>query len=172
MPVVVVDTSCMIDLRKVDLLKALLQLPCTFVVPDVLFDGEWLCLEEDEKAALCEEGLEIRELTADAVGKASQYFKQHALLALNDCFVLALAEETQDCAILSGDGSLRQVAESVGIQAHGVLWVTDELERQQVVEIRILHAALEVFHDDDTIFLPKYEVARRLRRLSRMLRER
>lgn len=172
MPVIVIDTSCMIDLRKVDLLKALLQLPYTFVAPDVLFDGEWLCLEEDEKAALCEKGLEVRELTAEAVGKASQYFKEHASLALNDCFALALAEETEDCTLLSGDSSLRQVAESAGIQVHGVLWVIDELEIHRVVEIRILHDALEVFHGDDTIFLPENEVVRRMRRLSRMLRER
>ena len=93
-------------------------------------------------------------------------------LALNDCFALALAEETKDCTLLSGDGSLGQAAESVGIQAHGVLWVTDELERHQMVELRILHDAFEIFHEDDTIFLPKNEVVRRLRRLGRMLRER
>ena len=36
MPIVVSDTCCMIDLRKVGLLEALLQLPYTFVMPDIL----------------------------------------------------------------------------------------------------------------------------------------
>lgn len=128
-------------------------------------------MAEDEKAALCEGGLEVRELTAEALERASRYFKQHASLALNDCFALALAEETQDGTLLSGDGSLRQAAASVGIQARGVLWVIDELEIHRVVEIRILHGALELFHEDGTIFLPENEVVRRLRRLRRMLRE-
>ena len=90
MPVIVIDTSCMIDLRKVDLLEALLQLPCTFVVPEVLFDGKWLHLEEAEKVALCEEGLKVRELTADAVGKASQHFKRHASTGLERLFCACL----------------------------------------------------------------------------------
>ena len=162
----------MIDLRKVGLLEELLQLPYTFVMPDVLFEDEWLCLTERKKAALCEKGLEVTELSSETVEKASQHFNRHASLALNDCFALALAEETEDCILLTGDGHLRQVAQCSGIQTRGVLWAIDELEIHQVVEIRILHDALEIFHDDDTIFLPMNEVVQRLRRLSRVLRER
>ncbi|MCY4419660.1 MAG: PIN domain-containing protein [Gammaproteobacteria bacterium] len=169
MPVVVSDTSCMIDLRKVGLLEALLQLPYTFVMPDILFTDEWLCLTGEEKEALCEQGLEIKELSAESVEKASHYFNRYAPLALNDCFALTLAEETQDCIFLSGDGSLRQTAERHGIQVSGVLWVTDELEAHAVVENAVLYDALKVFQRDGTIFLPENEVSRRLRRLGRTL---
>ena len=169
---VVSDTSCMIDLRKVDLLEELLQLPYTFVMPDVLFDDEWLCLTEGKKAALCKKGLEVRELSSEAVGKASQHFNRHASLALNDCFALALAVETEGCTLLTGDGHLRQVAQRFGIQTRGVLWVIDELETHGVVGVETLHAALMAFHRDDTIFLPENEVLRRLRRLGRVLGQR
>ena len=40
MRIVVSDTSCIIDLHKVDLLFAILKLPYTFVIPHTLFDGD------------------------------------------------------------------------------------------------------------------------------------
>ena len=52
MRIVVSDTSCMIDLRKGGLLEAMLQLPYSFVMPDTLFENEWLGLSEGEKRTL------------------------------------------------------------------------------------------------------------------------
>ncbi len=160
----------MIDLHKVDLLEALLQLPYTFVMPDILFNDEWLCLSDEEKAALCGQGLEVRELPGKSVERATRYFNQHVPLTLNDCFALALAEEMEDCILMSGDGSLRRIADSNSIQVRGVLWVTDELETHNIVEPEILRDALRVFRDDDAIFLPEDQVLRRFRRLSQRLK--
>ena len=42
MRVIVSDSSCIIDLGKSSLVRAVLQLPYTFVMPDVLFDDELL----------------------------------------------------------------------------------------------------------------------------------
>ncbi len=42
----------MIDLQKAGLLEALLRLPYTFVMPDTLFEDEWLCLDDAEKQTL------------------------------------------------------------------------------------------------------------------------
>ena len=51
MRIIVSDTSCIIDLRKADLLEALLALPYTFVMPDALFEDELLSLTPAEKNA-------------------------------------------------------------------------------------------------------------------------
>ena len=67
MPTVVGDTSCMIDLRKADLLEAILRLPHRFVMPDTLFDDEWLSLLDYEKAVLRSNGLEVVELSGGLV---------------------------------------------------------------------------------------------------------
>ncbi len=48
MRTVVSDTSCMIDLRKADLLEPLLRLPHRFVMPDALFKNERLSLGQEE----------------------------------------------------------------------------------------------------------------------------
>ncbi len=48
---IVIDTSCMIDLRKAALLDAALALPYAFVTPDTLFENEWL--SPPDKKILC-----------------------------------------------------------------------------------------------------------------------
>ena len=169
MRIVVSDTSCMIDLRKADLLEAVLRLPYTFVMPDTLFEDEWLCLTDAEKRALCDQGLEVRGLPGPLVQRAGRYFNQHARLKLNDCFALTLAEEIEECILLTGDGPLRRIAEGNGIEVRGVLWATDELEAHGVVPLATIHAALRLFHDDEMVFLPPEELLRRIRRLAQLL---
>lgn len=167
--IVVSDTSCMIDLRKVNLLEALLELPYTFVMPNTLFEDELLCLTEQAKLTLCERGLEVRSLPGQSVSRAQQHFNEHRGLALNDCFALALAEELEDAILMTGDGLLRRIAGRNGIDVRGVLWATDELELHEVVPRRAIYDALRLYQDDDMVFLPADEIKRRLRRLSQLL---
>lgn len=169
MRIVVSDTSCMIDLRKGGLLGAMLQLPYSFVMPDTLFENEWLGLSADEKRALLNLGLEVRTLPGSLVQRAAQYFNQHARLALNDCFALVLAEQNEDCILLTGDSLLRRIAAGKGIEVHGVLWVTDEMEAQGVISVEVLHNALQLFLEDELVFLPADETRQRIRRLVRQL---
>ncbi len=169
MQIVVSDTSCMIDLRKGGLLEAMLRLPYSFVMPDTLFENEWLGLSAGEKRTLLNLGLQVHTLPGPLVQRAAQYFNQYARLALNDCFALVLAEQAEDCILLTGDGILRRIAEEKGIEVHGVLWATDEMESLGVVPIQVLHNALQLFLEDALVFLPANEMRRRIRRLSRQL---
>jgi len=52
MRIVVSDSSCLIDLRKVSLLDALLRLPCEFLIPNTLFEDELLKFTATQKKAL------------------------------------------------------------------------------------------------------------------------
>ena len=49
---IVLDTSCLIDLGKADLLDAALALPYGFVMPDILFENEWTHPHEQDKKFL------------------------------------------------------------------------------------------------------------------------
>lgn len=111
----------------------------------------------------------MRDLLGTAVTRAARYFNQHKRLKLNDCFALTLAEDIEDSILLTGDGPLRAVAEGNGVEVHGVLWLTDELETHSIVPLRRLHDALRIFHEDDLVFLPADEVLRRIRRLARLI---
>ena len=70
---------------------------------------------------------------------------------------------------MTGDGPLRRIAEGNGIEVHGVLWATDELEANGVVPLAAIHEALRLFRDDELVFLPPEELLRRIRRLARLL---
>lgn len=169
MRIIISDTCCMIDLRKAALLEEMLRLPYTFIMPAPLFNDEWLSLNAVEKTRLCDLGLEIRDLPGPMVERAAAYFNRHRRLRLNDCFALVLAEETEEGMLLTGDALLRRVAEDNDVEARGVLWVTDELETRNVVPLSRLHEALRLLQDDDLVFLPEDELARRIRRLARLL---
>ena len=170
MQTIVSDTSCMIPLRKVALLDDMLRLPYRFAMPDMLFEDEWLSPPEQEKKALREGGLQVCALSEIAVTRAVAYSSRHERLGYNDCFALALAEELAGSILLTGDSLLRSIAEENGIEARGVLWIVDELEKHGIVPLHRLHDALRVFYDDDMIFLPKDEVARRIGRIEKHLR--
>lgn len=168
MRIIVSDTSCMIDLRKAAILDEMMRLPYTFVMPNTLFEDEWLSLSAKERARLRELGLEVRSLSGLLVERAARYFNQNRRLKLNDCFALTLAEDIEDSILLTGDALLRRIAESMGIEVRGVLWVTDELETHKVLTTRRLLEVLRLLHDDDFVFLPEDELVRRIRRLSRL----
>lgn len=168
MRIIVSDTSCIIDLRKAALLRETLRLPYTFVTVNTLFEDEWLSLSAHEKKELCYQGLEVRDLPGPAVQRAQRHFNQHRRLRLNDCFALALAEDTNDSILLTGDGLLRRVANDNGIEARGVLWITDELEAHRVVTPARLLDALRLFQHDPLVFLPKDEILRRIRRIAHL----
>ena len=171
MRIVVSDTSCMIDLRKADLLESLLRLPHRFVMPDALFETEWLYLDQEEKLSLRDLGLDVRTLTGPLVQRAARYFNRHARLTLNDCFALVLAEEIDDCILLTGDNPLRGIAEAGGIEVHGILWTIDEMEAHAIAPLQVLYDALRIFQDDDLVFLPADELLRRIRRLAQLLQK-
>lgn len=169
MRIIVSDTCCMIDLRKAALLEEMLRLPYSFIMPAPLFDDEWLSLSAEERTRLRDLGLEVRDLPGPMVERAAAYFNRHRRLKLNDCFALVLAEETEESILLTGDALLRRVANDNEVEARGVLWVTDELEKHDLVPPSRLHQALRLLQDDDLVFLPEDELVRRIRRLAKLL---
>ena len=132
MPIVVSDTSCMIDLKEAGLLEAMLRLPYVVVMPDVLFEDEWLCLTGPEKQTLCDLGLDVRILSGPLVQRAGLYFNRHRMLQLGDCFSLVLAEEISGSIFLCDGGPLRAIAESNGMTVRSGRWISDQLGTRSV----------------------------------------
>lgn len=168
MRIVVSDTSCLIDLRKVSLLDALLRLPCEFLIPDTLFEDELLKFTAAQKKALIRAGLKVIDLPGERVLRAQAVIKQAPRLSVHDGFAFALAEGHPGCILLTGDGELRNLAARHKMEVHGVLWVIDELHRHQIEKAKILLAALRAFSADPTVRLPRREVAASIKRFSGM----
>ena len=167
MRIIVSDTSCIIDLHKVQLLLAIFELPYTFVIPHTLFENELLGLTAAEKTELLRRGMEVRELDGVGVARAQDYFNAHPALQLNDCFAMRMAEEIDDSILMTGDANLREVAITKTIEVHGVLWTADELDQHRVVDRPTLQIAMRIFRDDPLVYLPGEEIRLRIRRFAR-----
>lgn len=168
MRIVVSDTSCLIDLRKVSLLDALLRLPSEFLIPDTLFEDELLKFTAAQKKALIRAGLKVIDLPGERVLRAQAVIRQSPRLSVHDGFAFALAEGHRGCILLTGDGELRSLATRHKMEVHGVLWVIDELHRHQIEKARTLLTALRVFSADPTVRLPRRDVAASIKRFSEL----
>lgn len=166
MRIVVSDSSCLIDLRKVSLLDALLRLPCEFLIPDTLFDDELLKFTPTQKRGLVRAGLQVIELPGERVLRAQAVIRQAPRLSVHDGFAFALAESHPGCILLTGDGELRSLASRHNMEVHGVLWVIDEIHRNQIEKAKQLLTALRALSVDPTVRLPRREVAASIKRFS------
>ncbi|WP_191082730.1 PIN domain-containing protein [Roseococcus microcysteis] len=164
MRIIISDTSALIDLRKGALLEALLRLPYEIQVPDLLYEDELLSIPATEKRALVRQGLRVIGLSGALIDRAVALERENPALRLYDCSAWALAETTQDCILLTGDGRLRAAA-GTAIEVHGVLWAFDEVHRHRTADPVVLHAALFTWSEDATVWLPDSEIRARQRRL-------
>jgi predicted nucleic acid-binding protein len=164
MRIVVSDSSCLIDLRKVSLLAAFLKLPYEVLIPNILFDDELLKFTATEKRALLRGGLNVVEVPGTGVLRARQIIQTTPRLSINDGFAFAVAESRAGCILVTGDGLLRTVATEHGIEVHGVLWIIDELHRHEIETPVTLAEALRLFGKDQTVRLPRRELFNAIRR--------
>lgn len=163
--VIVNDASCLIDLRKGQLLHVLLRLPYQFIVPLPIREEELLDFTPQEWRMLEDGGFTTYDLPGEEVAQAFALKRGHGGLSANDCFALVTATCQKNGILLTGDGQLRKVATARNVRVHGVLWIIDELRATNACEAELLISALELWRDDRAVFLPPLEIDNRLRRL-------
>lgn len=159
--VIVNDASCLIDLRKGGLLEALCRLPYRLVIPLPIRASEVLHFSGQEWQYLDSHGMITHDLTPAEVAQAFTLRGHHRALSANDCFCLVTALANRGI-LLTGDAQLRNVATQKGFRVHGVLWVIDELAAADAAPTSLLIDALKRWQGDDTVFLPRQEIAKRL----------
>ena len=164
-PFVVSDASCLIDLRKGRLLRALCRLPLRFVVPLPIRESELLDFTPSDWTILDQGRMETHDLPPERIADAFTLRRRFGRLSANDCFCLVTAQSFQDSILLTGDSLLRIVASAEGVRVHGVLWIVDQLHAAKVCERALLIEALEAWKSDRAVFLPNHLIDRQLRDL-------
>jgi hypothetical protein len=162
-PVLVSDTSVIIDLERGSLLEDLFCLPFEFAVPDLLYRRE---LQGDLGDRLRALGLRVEELTPAELTRATLVAREHKALSAPDTFAFALAEIRQ-WPLLTGDGGLRSLAADNQLVFHGVLWICDQFEEGAHVPSPRLHAGLLALSSHPRCRLPKAEIELRLVRYAK-----
>lgn len=95
MRIIVSDSSCLIDLRKVSLLRPFLHLPYEIIIPNTLFEEELLKFSKSETSILLTEGMKVVELPGEGVLRAQHLESRFPALSIHDCFAFALAEQNR-----------------------------------------------------------------------------
>lgn len=160
MRVLVSDTSVIIDLERGSLLQDLFRLPFEFAVPDLLFHRELKGPLGEQLIAL---GLHVEELTPAELTRATSVRRANLALSVPDAFAFSLAT-VRGWTLLTGDGGLRQLAVSTGLNVHGVLWLLDQMETGRHVSNDRLHACLTAISAHPRCRLPAADVRKRLTR--------
>lgn len=164
MRIIVSDSSCLIDLRKASLLDVLLKLPYEILIPDILFEDELLKFTAQQKRTLLRGGMKVIDLPGESVLRVQEVMRITPRLSVHDGFAFALAENYPGCVLLTGDGGLRSLAIEHGMNVHGVLWVIDEVYSNGLARACDLLAVLHGFANDQTVRLPRRELAAYIRR--------
>lgn len=162
MPILVSDTSVLIDLERGRLLEEMFRLPFEFAVPDLLYARELAGPLGDQLVAL---GLRVEVLTPSELSRATVVRRRNASLSTPDTFAFAIAE-SRKWTLLTGDGSLRELALAERVDMHGVLWLLDQLADGNHVTLDLLHQGLTTIFAHPRCRLPAQEVRRRLVRFS------
>ena len=139
--IVVQDANILIDLYEADLLESFFVLSVESHSTDlVLYE-----IAQPIHGYVTSGKIRKHILTQDQL---AQVFQIQATLGQNvslpDSSVLWLARKLGDNArLLTGDGKLRQCAESNGIKVHGLLWILDQLVENKIVPPKAMISKLE-----------------------------
>lgn len=152
--VVVNDASCLIDLKKGELLHVLLRLPYRFIVPLPIREEELLDFTAQEWRMLEDGGLATYDLPGEEVARVFALKREHSRLSANDCFALVTTTCQENGILLTGDNLLRKVATARAVRVHGVLWIIDELHAAEACDVGLLVSALQIWRADEAVFLP------------------
>ena len=158
----VIDANVIFDFAAGDLLDDLFRLPWEFCTLDLLLATEILRPPAPRLVAL---GLVVHTLPGEQLVEIITLRQTYLALSQPDVAAFVLARGL-GVGLLTGDGRLRGLAESFGIEVHGTLWLLDELVHGQFITVAQARTGLTAMQNAGSR-LPDHEVQARLRRWGR-----
>lgn len=143
MKIAIKDANIIIDLHNINLLDAFLSLDYYVMTTDMVrseIKGKDLKRRIDD---YCDGNiLRIETLSYDELLEINRIKAEQPGLSVPDCSVVLLAKKF-DAMLLSGDRLLRNKANELGIECHGILWIMDELVLENRITPRIASQKLK-----------------------------
>ena len=161
MKIVINDANILIDLAKLDLLDVFSKLPFDLYTTDFVYEE----LNEEQKSpvsVLHKNGyLEIIE-TEETIDfqKITELLNSSSGLSFVDCSVWYYSQKLSG-TLLTGDGKLRKQVSKQGIEVRGIIYVFDELVKQNLLDLPIaVEKIKQLFQLNNR--LPKKEIDKRI----------
>ena len=159
----IVDASILLDFIEGDIFDLLFSLPFEFSTSDIVADEISRSYSPSELRAL---GLKIIGLEVDQVLLIETLQTEHIELSPKDLSVYILACQ-QRSLLISGDGPLRELADSARVEYHGTLWLLGELVKKDILSQKDATRALRTMLANKR-WLPRAESERLIKKWESM----
>lgn len=160
--IAVQDACILIDLTDLKILRDILKLPYEFVCTDLVLQE----LRSDQREIIQDHRIPIISLTESELIFLFEELRKSPGLTAPDLSCLLLTKK-ENGILLTGDGALRKKAKHSDIEAHGILWLLDQLIEEQIWNSSIAHRNLEqLIHLNH--WLPSEECEARLRKWKKL----
>lgn len=145
MLVLISDANVLIDLEVGKIIERIFRLNATVAVPDVLFVEELAV----QHAGLVAQGLQVRQLTAEALIQVMIWQALYPKPSRNDLLAFALAWQ-EGGILLTGDRDLRQAVaaecnrpDGAPVEIHGTFWIIEQLLANDLITDAESRASVE-----------------------------
>lgn len=145
------DTNVLLDLQKINLLKAFFSLKKQICIEESIFYDE-LLEPKGIQEELLENGLLCVSMSDEEFTLARKVYEKNPKLSFYDCVAFAVAK-CREWDLLTGDKRLRRYAEVHQVKVHGLLWTVRECE-QAGIELMVLFKALRIIYNEPRIRIP------------------
>lgn len=135
----VLDTNTIIDLHFGKLLDKVFQLPCKFLITDLLREE----LLNPPFDSLAEMGLLVESLTSEEVSEIFVLGGRYPEPSQCDISVLILAR-SKNTVLITGDEALRNAAADNTVECRGTCWLIDYLANEGLITYTEAIAAYNV----------------------------
>lgn len=142
MIVTVNDSSIIFDLNAINLLDEFVNLDFKIIITDfVLYEVK----NSDLFSKLLEfrrlNNIEIEIFNYEEMLEMYNIKNEVKSLSIPDCSVIIVAKKL-NAVVLSGDKVLRNKANSLNLECHGILWVFDKLIEQEIISQSVAYERL------------------------------
>lgn len=161
--IIVCDSSCMIPLQNESLLSATAAHGYECILSNLMFDGE-LGGDGVDKEKFRQLGFKFVDLGQDIIRHADELAGSHVHLSNRDLTILLLAQSLPNAILLTGDMHLREAAQQIDIEVHGVLWITDKIFDAELVPPDRLISTLRTWLRNRSPYLPEDEIRSRIKK--------
>lgn len=155
----VVDTSVLIDLRKACSLSLLTKSTYDLITTNIAF-GELKHFTHDQINELIRGGLRVIPLSLKFLNRLNYFLEENQwMVSPVDASLYLLAKSYSGSILLTGDGELRKLAQSNGLEVHGTIWLFQQFFRSEISTPTKLCSALQKLRNDKTVRLPDHEMS-------------
>jgi len=165
MRIIITDTNVLFDIIKIEGLPEFFSMDyeiCTtvFVIQEILPLPQREVLETFIRA----KKLTIFGFSAEEIEEVSNFNTGRNLKRFTDKSVIWKSLQIK-CPMLTGDKKMKEVAESLGLEVHGSIWIIDELIANKLItRVKAISLLKQLLLTNSR--LPKEEIEKRINRLN------